>query len=612
MRRLPHEHPLFSRVTSPAELRRLPRERLPALAEELRQCLADHVSMPSGMLGPSLRVVELAVALHYVYKTPQDRLVWDGGQATYAHKMLTGRRPRLHAARQKGQLVARGRGESRYDELGAAHAGSAISVALGISSASAAQGERGRVVAVIGARALASGMAFEALNHAGSLPRDLLVILNDTDASFVRGAGALSAQFARAFSGNLYGQLRARGKRMLSQMPTMRELARRSEKHIKGMVLPGSLFEEMGFHYTGPFDGSDVIGLVRTLQNLQKQAGPQFLHVVTPAAKSQRRPLQVRHESPVARGFARSFGEWACETAGCEPRLVCISTDPAAAVGLESFAQRFPERYFEATGSEQHAVTLAAGLATEGQRPVLALRAGQLPRVYDQLIHDVVLQNLPVLFAASDAGLSGTERSGEHSPCDLSFLRCIPGLTLAVPADQDECRQMLSLATQLKGPAVVRFPGGEAAGVPQPQPLACGRGTMVREGGSGLGLLVFGTLLEAARQAAERLDATLINMRFVKPLDETLLVAVAAQCQALVTIEENVVAGGAGSAVAEWLHARRHPLPVLHLGIPPGSFSGGSRAQCLEAAGLDANGLTAGIERWLALRAGARRQAAGG
>jgi 1-deoxy-D-xylulose-5-phosphate synthase len=609
MRRPPLEHPLLSRITSPAELRRVPRDRLPALAEELRRCLADHVSMPPAVLGPSLEVVELAIALHYVYKTPQDRLVWDGGQTTYAHKMLTGRRPRLHAARQKAHLVGtRARGESRYDELGAAHAGSAISVALGISSAAAARGERGRVVAVIGARELAAGMAFEALNHAGSLPRDLLVILNDSDASFVRGAGALSAQFARAFSGTLYGQLRAGGKRILSQMPTMRELARRSEKHLKGMVLPGSLFEEMGFHYTGPFDGSDVIGLVRTLQNLQKQAGPQFLHVVTPAAKAPRRPAQA---ALAASGFARTFGDWACETAQRDERLVCISTSPAAAVGLAAFAQQFPGRYFEATGSEQHAVTLAAGLATEGQRPVLALRASQLARVYDQLIHDVALQNLPVLFAAGEAGFSGAERTEEHSPCDLSFLRCIPGLTIAVPADEDECRRLLNMATTLKGPAVVRFPGGEARAEAQPRPLSAGRGVVVREGGSGTALLVFGTLLDAARHAAERLDATLVNMRFVKPLDETLLVAMASQHLALVTIEENVVAGGAGSAVAEWLHARRHALPVLHLGIAPGSLSRGSRAACLEAAGLDASGLITSIERWLASRGCARRQAAG-
>jgi 1-deoxy-D-xylulose-5-phosphate synthase len=426
----------------------------------------------------------------------------------------------------------------------------------------------------------------------------------------VRGDGALSARFARAFSGTLYGQLRAGGKRILSQMPTMRELARRSEKHLKGMVLPGSLFEEMGFHYTGPCDGGDVIGLVRALQNLQKQAGPQFLHVVTPAARAPRRPAQARHAAAPS-GFARAFGDWACETAQCEQRLLCISTDPASTVGLERFAQQFPGRYFEATGSEQHAVTLAAGLATEGQRPVLALRAGQLARAYDQLIHDVALQNLPVLFAAGDAGLSGTERSEEHSLCDLSFLRCIPGLTIAVPADEDECQRLLRLALTLKGPAVVRFPGAEVPAEVQTRPLSAGRGTLVREGGSGIALLVFGTLLAAARHAAERLDATLVNMRFVKPLDETLLVAVATQHQALVTIEENVVAGGAGSAVGEWLHARRHALPVLHLGIAPGSFSRGPRPACLEAAGLDASGLTASIERWLASRGSARRQAAG-
>jgi 1-deoxy-D-xylulose-5-phosphate synthase len=576
--------------------------------------------MPPRMLAPSLDVVELAIALHYVYKTPHDRVVWDGGQSTYAHKMLTGRRPRLHAARQKAQLLAtRGRGDSRYDQLGAGHASSAISVALGIATAAAARGESRRVVAVIGERALAAGMAFEALNHAGSLPCDLLVILNDSDASFVRGAGALSAQFARAFCGPLYGQLRARGKRILSQMPTMRELARRSEKHLKGMVLPGSLFEEMGFHYTGPFDGSDMTGLVRTLQHLQKQAGPQFLHVVNRGGKARHavrapRAARLGALSPAAGELAQTVGGWACEMATRDPRLVCISADAPASVGLEGFAARFPERFFEATGSEQHAVTLAAGLATQGQRPLVALRAGQLARAYDQLIHDVALQSLPVLFAVAEGGLSDSECSVEHSACELSFLRCIPGLTVAVPADANECRQLLATAMTLPGPAVVRCSGVDATfrqTAANARALPAGRAALLREGASGTALLVFGALLDGARHAAECLDATLINMRFVKPLDETVLASVASRHQGLVTIEENVVAGGAGSAVAEWLRARGHELPVLHLGIAPGVPARGGRAACLEASGLDAPGLNASIERWQTSRRSALLQAAG-
>jgi 1-deoxy-D-xylulose-5-phosphate synthase len=595
MRRPPNEHPLLSRVTSPAELRRLPRDKLPALAAELRDCLAEHVSIPPGMRGAGLGAVELAIALHYVYKTPQDRLVWDGGQPAYAHRMLSGRRPRLHVARQKGQLIAtRGRGEQRFEFLGATHPGSAISLALGLASGAAARGEIRRAVAVIGERALAGGMAFEALNHAGSLPCDLLVILNDRSAAFVRGAGALSARFARAFSGALYGQLRESGKRILSQMPTMRDLARRSEKHLKGMVLPGSLFEEMGFHYSGPMDGNDVVSLVRTLQNLQKRAGPQLLHVVPGAARAPRRPAQGRQARAGApRDFAPVFGEWACEAAASDARLVCISADPPANVGLADFAARFPGQYFEAMGSEQHAVTLAAGLATQGQRPLLALRASQLARAYDQLIHDVALQNLPVLFAVGELSPGGAEPGQMSPPCDLSFLRCVPGLTLAVPADAGDCRRLLAAAVTSPGPAVVRLPpesarGTSDSGVP---------GGIVREGAH-TALLVFGTLLDAARHAAERLNATLVNMRFVKPLDAALLENISARHAALVTVEENVVAGGAGSAVSEWLRAHGRDVPILHLGLPMGSTARASRAAALAAAGLDAQGLLASIERW--------------
>jgi 1-deoxy-D-xylulose-5-phosphate synthase len=626
MPRSPHEHPLLGRLNSPAGVRRLSREELPQLAAELRTCLAARAGIAPGELAASLSTVELAVALHYSYRTPHDRVIWDGGQAQHAHQVLTGRRPRLQMVRQQARpSSAAARFDVRLDHFAAGHAGAAISAAVGIANAAALKGETRRVIAVIGCRAINAGMAFEALNHAGSLPTDLLVILNDSGDSPVGGADELAARLARAFNGPWYGQLREGGKRMLRQMPTMRELARRSERHLKGMVLPGTLFEEMGFYYTGPIDGRDVRVLSKVLQGLQRRRGPQFLHVLTheqglrrpgrpPLMRSRRAPRIPAALATAAApaGFAGVFTRFACDAAARDPRLVCISTAPTAEAGLSEYAARFPSRYFEVTSTEQHAVTFAAGLAAEGARPVVAIRSSLLQRAYDQLIHDVALQRLPVLFAVDGAGLVGG--AAHHGSYDVSFLRCIPGLTLAAPADEPECRQLLFLAAGLPGPAVVRFPSGAVAAPAAPTErlaMPVGRGEVRRQGGSALALLVFGTLLDSARRVAERLDATLVNMRFVKPLDEPLLHDLAARHEALVTLEESALAGGAGAAVGEALRAQGAHCALLSLGLPDRFIANGTRAECLAAAGLDFAGISATIERWWHAR-GQQQRAAGG
>jgi 1-deoxy-D-xylulose-5-phosphate synthase len=611
MRGSPQEHPLLSRVNSPADLRRLGLDKLPALASELRQFLIHRGGRRGGHLAAGLGAVELAIALHYAYKTPHDRLIWDGGQQADPHQILTSRRARLHAARKSGRAAPSApRTENEHDASGLGHAGNAISAALGSAIGAALQGESRRVVAVISDRSLTAGMAFEALNHAGALPADLLVILNDSSDADGRGIGALSAHFACALSGPLYANLRAGGKRMLRQMPTMRELARRSEKHLKGMVLPGTLFEEMGFNYLGPVDGHDLKGLIRTLRNIQKLRGPQFLHVVTRPADPTRAARPAPFDPPSAAApeareavasFSEVFGQWACEAASVDPKIVCVAAAARTVLHLSDFAHRFPERYFDAAIAEQHAVTFAAGLATEGYKPILAIHSSGLQRAYDQLIHDVALQKLPVMFAVDGAGLLGSDGATQQGSYDLSYLRCIPGLVIMAPADENECRQMLHTARELSGPALVRYPRGAGPGVPlarKMRALPVGRAEIRREGGSGLALLVFGTLLERARKIAERLDATLVNMRFVKPLDAALVRALCARHEALVTIEENATRGGAGSAVGELIRSYGLQIPLLHLGIPDHFIEHGSRERSLSGAGLDFSALSARIERW--------------
>ena len=590
------KYPLLSSLHSPANLRCLPTSTLSTLATELREFLVQSVSTRGGHLAAGLGTVELTIALHYVFDTPHDRLVWDVGHQAYPHKVLTGRRERLPTIKQPGGLAPfPSRDESEYDTFGVGHSSTSISAALGMAVAAARKGDGRRVVAVIGDGALTAGMAFEALNHAGCMPTDLLVVLNDNNMSISENVGALSKRFAR-------GQ--------------------HSERLLKGIGATHygrrTLFEELGFNYIGPVDGHDVTALVKTLQDVRKLHGPQFLHVVTRKGKgyapAEADPIKWHGPGPFdpASGtlfkekssgpsFSQIFGQWLCDMAAADPKVVGVTPAMREGSGLVEFSKRFPERYFDVAIAEQHAVTFAAGLAIEGLKPVVAIYSTFLQRAYDQLIHDVALQNLPVVFAVDRAGLVGSDGATHQGSYDLSYLRCIPNLVIMAPADENECRQMLYTASTLSGPAVVRYPRGTGPGVAVATAMTAlpvGRAQVRREGRSGLALLVFGTLLDAAQKIAEALDATLVNMRFVKPLDANLVIETAARHRALVTIEENAVAGGAGNAVGEMLACRGSPLPHLQLGIPDRCIEHGSRESCLAAAGLDAAGLGASIERW--------------
>jgi 1-deoxy-D-xylulose-5-phosphate synthase len=615
----PNTYPLLESLHVPEDLRRLPPSKLTAVADELRQFLIQSVSTRGGHFAAGLGTVELTVALHYIFNTPYDRLVWDVGHQAYPHKVLTGRRELLHTIKQDGGLAPfPTRGESEYDTFGVGHSSTSISAALGMAVASAKRGEDRRAVAIIGDGALTAGMAFEALNHAGSLSTDLLIILNDNDMSISENVGALSNYLARALSGRMYAQLREGGKKVLRQMPTVWELARRSEEHLKGMVLPGTLFEEMGFNYIGPVDGHDVRALVSTLSNVKKLRGPQFLHVVTRKGKgygpAEADPIKWHGPGPFdpASGkifkeassgptYSQVFGQWLCDMAEREPRIIGVTPAMREGSGLVEYSKRFPDRYFDVAIAEQHAVTFAAGLAAEGFIPIVAIYSTFLQRAYDQLIHDVALQKLPVVFALDRAGLVGSDGATHQGSYDLSFLRCIPNMVIMAPADENECRQMLYTGTTLSVPSAVRYPRGAGPGVPlvaEMTALPIGRAQYRREGRSGLAILAFGALVESARKIAERLDATLVNMRFIKPLDEELVIEIAKRHRAIVTIEENAVMGGAGSAVGEVLAAHGVLVPLLQLGIPDRFIEHGSRDTCLAAAGLDLAGISANVERW--------------
>jgi 1-deoxy-D-xylulose-5-phosphate synthase len=615
----PESYPLLQSIDTPADLRRLPATKLVELAAQLRQFLIQSVSTRGGHFAAGLGTVELTIALHYVFNTPYDRLIWDVGHQAYPHKVLTGRRDQLHTIKQdQGLAPFPSRMESEYDTFGVGHSSTSISAALGMAVAAAQRGENRRAVAIIGDGALTAGMAFEALNHAGSLPTDLLIVLNDNDMSISENVGALSNYLARALSGRMYSHLRESGKKVLRQMPTVWELARRSEEHLKGMVLPGTLFEEMGFNYIGPIDGHDVKALVSTLRNLQKLRGPQFLHVVTRKGKgyapAEADPIKwhgpgpfdpasgmIFKETSTGPSYSQVFGKWLCDMAERDPSIVGITPAMREGSGLVEFSKRFPERYYDVAIAEQHAVTFAAGLAAEGLKPVVAIYSTFLQRAYDQLIHDVALQNLPVIFALDRAGLVGSDGATHQGSYDLTFLRCIPNMVIMAPADENECRQMLYTATTLASPSAVRYPRGAGPGVAvasEMTALAVGRAQVRREGRSGLAILAFGTLLESARKIAERLDATLVNMRFVKPLDEKLVLALAARHRAIITIEENAIIGGAGAGVGELLTAQGVQIPLLHIGIPDRFIEHGSRDTCLAAAGLDLAGLNLSVDRW--------------
>ena len=614
---------------SPAELRRLPVERLGALADELRAYLIHTVATRGGHFAAGLGTVELTIALHYVFDTPHDRLVWDVGHQAYPHKVLTGRGERLATIKQKGGLAPfPTRAESEYDTFGVGHSSTSISAALGMAVAAAQRGEQRSVIAVIGDGALTGGMAWEAMLNAGASKANLIVVLNDNDMSISENVGALSHYLARILSSRTYAKMREGGKRILEQMPTMRELARRSEEHLKGMVLPGTLFEELGFTYNSVVDGHDVRELVRILGNLRASKGPQFLHIQTRKGKGYRPaeedPIKWHGPGPfdpasgtifkeAAKGpaYSQVFGDWLCDMAARDERIIGITPAMREGSGLVGFSKQFPDRYFDVAIAEQHAVTFAAGLACEGLRPVVAIYSTLLQRAYDQLIHDVALQNLPVVFALDRAGLVGGDGATHQGSYDLSFLRCIPNMVVMAPADENECRQMLYTAATLPGPAAVRYPRGQGPGAKiaaEMTALPVGKGEVRREGRSGLLVLAWGAMVEGAMAIGDRFDATVVNMRYVKPLDEALVLQLAGRHRAMITIEENALAGGAGSAVTELLAAEQYSLPLLSLGIPDRFIEHGSREDCLAMAGLDTASLLAAADHWWAtLTAGPAR-----
>ena len=613
------DFPLLRSVNLPPDLRSLPENKLGAICDELREYLIRSVATRGGHFAAGLGTVELTVALHYVFNTPEDRLVWDVGHQAYPHKVLTGRRDRLDTIKQGGGLAPfPSRAESEYDTFGVGHSSTSISAALGMAVAAEQKKEDRRVVAVIGDGAITAGMAWEALLNAGARKTNLLVVLNDNDMSISENVGALSNYFAKVLSGRMYSTLRSGGKKILRQMPTMWELARRSEEMMKGMVLPGTLFEELGFNYIGPMDGHDIKELVSTLRNMRHLTGPQLLDVVTRKGKgydpAEKDPIKwhgpgpfdpksgtIFKEKSTGPTYSQIFGQWLCDMAARDERIVAITPAMREGSGLVEYSKKFPQRYFDVAIAEQHAVTFAAGLACEGLRPVVAIYSTFLQRAYDQLIHDVALQNLPVVFALDRAGLVGGDGATHQGSYDYSFLRCIPNLTVMAPADEDECRQMLYTATTLAGPAAVRYPRGQGPGVTPVAEMAAlpvGKAQVRRMGSSGLLIFAFGALVKSAAIIGERLDATVVNMRFVKPLDEELVMRLAGTHSAMVSIEENAVAGGAGSAIIELLANCGSVLPTLTLGIPDRYIEHGSREECLAAAELDLGSLESAVRRF--------------
>ncbi len=604
--------PILERIAFPADLKSLTPSERKALAEELRAFIIDSVSRTGGHLASNLGVVELTVALHTVFDTPADRIVWDVGHQTYAHKILTGRRERMHTLRQTDGLSGfPKREESSYDAFVAGHSSTSISAALGMAMAARLKGEDRRVVAVIGDGAMTAGMAFEALNNAGATDANLLVILNDNEMSISPNVGALNNYLTRLLSGRFYNAVRRSGERLLANLPPLHELARRAEEHVKGMVTPGTLFEEFGFNYLGPIDGHDLDVLIETLENIRALKGPQFLHVVTQKGKGYR-PAEanpclyhgVGKFEPAAGVSARTgaratytevFGTWLNDMAAMDERLIGITPAMCEGSGLVEFSKRHPKRYFDVGIAEQHALTFAAGLACEGYKPVVAIYSTFLQRAYDQLIHDIALQKLPVMLAIDRAGLVGADGPTHAGAFDLSYLRCIPNMLIAAPSDENECRRLLTTAFLHDGPGAVRYPRGTGPGAiiePGLDPLPVGKG-IIRRQGQKLALLAFGSLVAPALSAAEALDATAADMRFVKPLDTALIRELASTHRYLVTLEENVVMGGAGSAVAEVLAEQGLVRPILHLGLPDRFVEHGDHALLLTRCGLDA----AGIER---------------
>jgi 1-deoxy-D-xylulose-5-phosphate synthase len=614
-------YPLLKNINIPADVRKLPKSQLKSLAAELREYLTHTVSISGGHFAAGLGTVELTIALHYVFDTPSDQLVWDVGHQAYPHKILTGRKERMTTIRTKDGVSAfPSRAESEYDAFGVGHSSTSISAALGMAIASELKGEDKKMVAIIGDGSITGGMAFEAMNHAGALDANLLVILNDNDMSISPPVGAMNNYLTKILSSKFYSSMREGSKKALSSIPSVWELARRTEEHMKGMIVPGTLFEELGFNYIGPIDGHDVDMLVSTLENLKHITGPRFLHIVTKKGKgyapAEKDPLAY-HGVPAFDPskdclpksapsphptYTEVFGNWLCDMAAKDERLLGITPAMREGSGLVRFSECYPKRYFDVAIAEQHAVTLAAGQACQGAKPVVAIYSTFLQRAYDQMIHDVALQNLDVLFALDRAGLVGPDGPTHAGSFDYSYMRCIPNMLVMAPADENECRQMLYTGFLHEGPASVRYPRGKGPGVPvnkEMTALPIGKAE-VRHQGSRIAILAWGSMVPPALEAGKQLDATVINMRFVKPFDTDLVLELAKSHDVFVTVEENVLAGGAGSAINDFLQAQQILMPVLNIGLPDSFVEQGTREELLALCGLDTQGILAQVQKFCA------------
>ncbi len=606
-----HPYPLLSGIDYPADLRALDLHQIPTVAEELRAFLLDSVASSGGHFAAGLGAIEITTALHYVFNTPHDRIVWDVGHQCYPHKILTGRKQQITSIRTKGGLAPfPTRNESEYDHFGVGHSSTSISAALGMAIASDQQGDNRKVIAVIGDGGLTAGLAYEALNHLGDSKADLLVVLNDNEMSISPNVGAMTNYLARMLSGKVFSTMREGSKKLLEPIPPIHELARRTEEHVKGMLAPGTLFEEMGVHYFGPVDGHDVSGLVKTLQNLKRLKGPRLLHIVTRKGKGYEKAESdpvgyhavpsfdpnvgvVKSNKKPKTTYTKVFSDWICDIAEQDPHVVAITPAMREGSGLVEFSNKFPERYFDVAIAEQHAVTLAAGMACEKLKPVVAIYSTFLQRAYDQLIHDIAIQNLPVVFAIDRAGVVGPDGQTHAGSFDLTYLRCIPNMMVMVPADENETRRMLYTAYLQNNPTAVRYPRGTGPGAPVHPNLNAvkvGKAKILREGNT-VAILAFGSPTYEALQVGEELNATVINMRFVKPIDEQLIKQIANQHDYIITVEDNSVMGGAGSAVNEVLNKIKQPIKVKNLGLPDQFLDHASRDELLIDAGLDAESI---------------------
>ena len=629
------DYPLLSQINLPEELRKMPQETLTRVSNELRSFLLSSVSKSSGHFASGLGTIELTVALHYVYNTPFDHLIWDVGHQAYPHKILTGRRDRLHTIRQKDGLHPfPWREESEYDTLSVGHSSTSISAALGLAVAAEKENKNRKTVAVIGDGAMTAGMAFEALNHAGHIKKDLLVILNDNDMSISENVGALNNHLAKLLSGSIFTGFREGSKKLLNNIPPIKDLASRAEEHLKGMVVPSTFFEELGFNYIGPIDGHDVDSLVTTIRNMRNLKGPQFLHVVTTKGKgyhaAEQDPIKYHavpkfnpeettlpKSKPSLPSYSQIFGDWLCKTAEVDNKLVAVTPAMAEGSGMVEFSKRFPDQYFDVAIAEQHAVTYAAGLAIGGQKPVVAIYSSFLQRGYDQFIHDVAIQNLPVMFAVDRAGIVGADGATHQGVFDLSFLRCIPNIVIMAPSNERECQLMLNTGFKLKAPSVVRYPRGNGTGEKLPsvdETIEIGKGVTIftikdkaadtanggdESKGKRIAILSFGSMLSEAKKAAESLNATLVDMRFVKPLDQTLIDNLNASHDCLVTIEDNAIAGGAGSGVNEYLLAQGKPVTILNIGVADHIVKHGTQEEVHRELGLDNEGIIIKIKNFI-------------